>query len=190
MIGVLLAGNFVVFGLVLRQLNRRTSGVSAAKNQSKTGKQQKAAAVSITTLPRQLKAAASITILLGLTWIFAVMGTETGTGNTVRLVFQYLFAVTVSTQGFLIFIVYCVRREEVRNEWLKVIKYQPKSADHNQPMLKMTDSGSDFPTTKTDVSKKSYATPPSTELICVEEFFLTTENQPSDDGINARFDVL
>ena len=90
----------------MRELGRRTAGVSSL-NKSKS--------------KQQLKVGVSISLLLGLTWIFAATGTDTGIGNTLRLVFQYLFAVTVSVQGLLIFLVYCAFREEARNEWVRLL---------------------------------------------------------------------
>ncbi|XP_028396995.1 adhesion G-protein coupled receptor D1-like [Dendronephthya gigantea] len=49
--------------------------------------------------------------ILGITWIFGVMAF-----NESSIVFQYLFAITNSLQGALIFILYCLVNKEVRNE--------------------------------------------------------------------------
>ncbi|XP_028396993.1 adhesion G-protein coupled receptor D1-like [Dendronephthya gigantea] len=49
--------------------------------------------------------------ILGITWIFGVMAF-----NESSIVFQYIFAITNSLQGALIFILYCLVNNEVRNE--------------------------------------------------------------------------
>lgn len=49
--------------------------------------------------------------ILGITWVFGVMAF-----NESLVAFQYIFAITNSIQGVLIFILYCVVNNEVRNE--------------------------------------------------------------------------
>mgnify|MGYP002804008139 FL=1 len=51
--------------------------------------------------------------ILGITWVFGVMAF-----NESSVVFQYIFAITNSIQGALIFILYCLINKEVRNELL------------------------------------------------------------------------
>ncbi|XP_046844026.1 adhesion G-protein coupled receptor D1-like [Xenia sp. Carnegie-2017] len=62
-------------------------------------------------LKSAMKTFAAIIPLLGITWIFGVM-----TFNESSLVFQYIFAATNSVQGALIFFLYCIINNEVRNE--------------------------------------------------------------------------
>ncbi|XP_046844031.1 adhesion G protein-coupled receptor E3-like isoform X3 [Xenia sp. Carnegie-2017] len=57
---------------------------------------------------------AAIIPLLGITWIFGVM-----TFNESSLVFQYIFAITNSVQGALIFVLYCLVNKDVRSELLR-----------------------------------------------------------------------
>jgi hypothetical protein len=54
-------------------------------------------------------------VLLGLSWVFAFFAIEDA-----RLVFQYLFVVTASLQGFLIFLVFTARDPVVRAYWKSV----------------------------------------------------------------------
>ncbi|XP_028396991.1 adhesion G-protein coupled receptor D1-like isoform X2 [Dendronephthya gigantea] len=49
--------------------------------------------------------------ILGITWVFGVMAF-----NESSIVFQYIFAITNSIQGALIFILYCLVNSEVRSE--------------------------------------------------------------------------
>ena len=51
-------------------------------------------------------------VLLGLTWLFGAMAI-----GGARLVFQYLFCIFNSLQGFAIFWFHCLRQEEVRQCW-------------------------------------------------------------------------
>ena len=61
----------------------------------------------------QLRAAFSVVVLLGLTWVFGFLAV-----SYVSLVFQYLFAIFNTTQGLFIFFFYCLRRKDMRNQWL------------------------------------------------------------------------
>ena len=53
-------------------------------------------------------------ILLGTTWVFAFFAVE-----EVTMLFQWLFCVTSSLQGFFIFFFHVVRNQDVRNAWLE-----------------------------------------------------------------------
>ena len=55
-----------------------------------------------------MKGTLVLTPLLGCTWIFGLLAID-GHG----VVFQYLFVILNSLQGFFIFIVYCVLNKEV-----------------------------------------------------------------------------
>lgn len=60
----------------------------------------------------QLFAAISIMILMGLTWFIGIVLVPTGND-----VFQYLFAIFNSTQGFMIFVLFITKDKRVRNVW-------------------------------------------------------------------------
>lgn len=56
--------------------------------------------------------ALAIMSLLGLTWLFGALAIAEA-----RLVFEYLFCIFNSLQGFFIFFFHCIRIKEVRNQW-------------------------------------------------------------------------
>ena len=58
----------------------------------------------------------------------------------VTMVFQWLFCITNSLQGFFIFLIYTVRSQDVRNVWLKVLGKYPSSKPSNPNNFKNTDS--------------------------------------------------
>ena len=64
----------------------------------------------------EAKIAFACNVLLGTTWILAFFAVE-----EVTMVFQWLFCITNSLQGFFIFVFYTVRNQEVRNTWLKAL---------------------------------------------------------------------
>ena len=69
--------------------------------------------------------------VLGLSWVFAFLAVEDA-----RVVFQYLFTITTSLQGLLIFLVFTARDPVVRTFWRQVFccgKYkEDKSSSYNQ----------------------------------------------------------
>ena len=60
----------------------------------------------------QARRGAAISVYLGLTWISGFLAI-----GDVKLVFQYLFCIFNSLQGFLIFLFYCVFSTEVRAKY-------------------------------------------------------------------------
>lgn len=56
--------------------------------------------------------ALAILCLLGLTWLFGAFAI-----SDARIVFEYLFCIFNSLQGFFIFFFHCVRIPEVRKQW-------------------------------------------------------------------------
>ncbi|XP_022110684.1 adhesion G-protein coupled receptor G2-like [Acanthaster planci] len=103
-IGLILLLNFVIFVAVMRQLKRNANKM-ASQNRRQTTVQR-------------LRNAVGISVLLGLTWIFGLLAIV----QTSTFVFQVLFAVFNSAQGLLIFVLFCVRQAEVRQEWRRVIQ--------------------------------------------------------------------
>ena len=61
-------------------------------------------------------------ILLGTTWILAFFAVGEAT-----MIFQYLFCITNSLQGFFIFLFYVVQNQDARNAWLKALGKEPPS---------------------------------------------------------------
>ena len=60
----------------------------------------------------QARIAFACSVLLGLTWVFAILAI-----GELRDFFQWLFCIFNSLQGFFIFIFYTLRSTEVRREW-------------------------------------------------------------------------
>jgi hypothetical protein len=91
----------VLFTAIVSTLHRTARQRRAnAKSQRQQSQQQKARAV------------VSVSALLGLAWLFAAL---INTGNVESsLVFQYLFAVFATLQGFAIFLLQCVYSDSVR----------------------------------------------------------------------------
>ena len=90
--------NLVIFVLVMRQLFRRSSNKLTTSEKSKTSV--------------RLRGAFSLLAILGLTWFFAILAI-----GDFGIVFNYLFAIFNTLQGFFIFIFYCVLKEEARKCW-------------------------------------------------------------------------
>ena len=55
-------------------------------------------------------------VLLGTTWILAFLAVGEAT-----IIFQWLFSITNSLQGFFIFLFYIVQNQDVRKAWLKTL---------------------------------------------------------------------
>ena len=60
----------------------------------------------------RLRVSFAAMVILGLTWSFGAL-----TIGDTRVVFQYLFVIFNSTQGFFIFLVHCLGKPEVRRAW-------------------------------------------------------------------------
>ncbi|XP_041350345.1 uncharacterized protein LOC121369366 [Gigantopelta aegis] len=101
-VGVIIFVNVIMFVVVLVSITRRPDGLR--NNQSK----HKRASTN-------LKAAITVFVLLGLTWTFGYLAIDNA-----RLVFQYIFTIFSSLQGFFIFILMVARRPQVREQWKAV----------------------------------------------------------------------
>ncbi|KAM9795121.1 adhesion G-protein coupled receptor G2 [Neosynchiropus ocellatus] len=89
--------NFAVLIVVLVQIRKTNS------NKSSTHRR--------TTL-QDLRAVASLTVLLGLTWAMGFLSFGPG-----RVVMMYLFAIFNTLQGFFVFLFHCLMKENVRKQW-------------------------------------------------------------------------
>ncbi|KAK3728437.1 hypothetical protein QZH41_009483 [Actinostola sp. cb2023] len=72
----------------------------------------------------------AILSLLGLTWLFGALAI-----SDARIVFEYLFCIFNSLQGFFIFFFHCVRIKEVRNQWsffVSGLGFSHKKSEHSQ----------------------------------------------------------
>ena len=60
----------------------------------------------------QLRRACAISVLVGVTWLFGALAVRDA-----KLVFQYVFCILNSFQGFFIFVFYCLFQETIRRRW-------------------------------------------------------------------------
>ena len=65
----------------------------------------------------QIRGAFTVMFLLGVTWVFGPLAIKEA-----KVVFNYLFCILNSLQGFLIFVFRCLFNPEVRMCWLQLIK--------------------------------------------------------------------
>ena len=77
---------------------------------------------------RLLISITGVMFLFGLTWLFAAL-----TVSSASLVFQILFALFNSLQGFFIFLFFCVFSSDARESWKQMLycdRYKPGSLSH------------------------------------------------------------
>ncbi len=113
---LILISNLVIFAIIMYKLSSRPSR-SMEQRDTSEGMQR-------------LKRAFGIMILMGLTWLFGAFAV-----SDARLVFQYLFAVCNSLQGFAIFLFYCLSQKNVRDAWRAFV-----TCDTRSELKKTTDS--------------------------------------------------
>ncbi|XP_071789474.1 adhesion G-protein coupled receptor G7-like [Asterias amurensis] len=106
-IGFVLLFNFIIFTLVMRRLTCARKGISSTSDR---GNREE-------TL-RRLQNAVIISVLLGLTWVFGLLSLI----ETANFVFQILFCIFNSLQGLMIFILFCLRQQEIRKAWVAFFK--------------------------------------------------------------------
>jgi len=69
----------------------------------------------------------SVVVLFGLTWTFAIFAINGG-----GTVFQYLFCIFNSLQGFFIFIFYCALHKELKTFWMRTITCRKETEQSSQ----------------------------------------------------------
>ncbi|KAK3101446.1 hypothetical protein FSP39_003656 [Pinctada imbricata] len=100
---VILVINTIVFTLVARVIMKPRFKGSVEKCDKVT--------------PAQVRGAFTVMVLLGVTWVFGPVAI-----NESKLVFNYLFTILNSLQGFLIFVFRCLMNNEARMAWVLLIK--------------------------------------------------------------------
>ena len=93
--------NTILFFIIIYRLHQN------AKHRRKDSRSFQAASSA-----REAKAAMSIFVLLGLSWLFGGL-IDTGSSSSLSLVFQYLFSIFTTLQGFFIFVLQCVFNDRV-----------------------------------------------------------------------------
>ncbi len=102
---LILIFNLVMFVMIIYKLTCGRKDI--ARSSSRDKKQSITRAVN----------AIAISAILGLTWIFGFLTIIENRASS--LAFQVLFCIFNSLQGFFIFLLFCVRPEEVREVWLR-----------------------------------------------------------------------
>ncbi|CAL1285037.1 unnamed protein product [Larinioides sclopetarius] len=113
---LMLAINFMIFGIILYSNTCGRSKKYLRSNQS--DKQE---------MISRAKAVFSVSVLLGLSWVFGFLAAMDGA----ELIFQYLFTTTTTLQGFLFFVFFVLRQKKTRDLWLTFLKGPAPSASHN-----------------------------------------------------------
>ena len=114
-VAVILLGNTVTLVIVMYKLHqevkKRTRKLFEGNSKSDTS-----------IVVSDIRIAFSCNIILGITWIFALLAVGKAT-----MVFQWLFCLSNTLQGFFIFLFHTLRNEDVRNTWSKQLRmYIPK----------------------------------------------------------------
>jgi archaellum biogenesis protein FlaJ (TadC family) len=102
--------NFIVFIMVLRQLMGASTKKIDKSDKTKTSS--------------RLRGAVTLVIMLGLTWVFAILAIDGGAP-----VFQYLFTVVNSLQGLFIFVFHCLLKMDARKAWKRACCARDKDMD-------------------------------------------------------------
>lgn len=103
-ISIILLFNFVILVFVMKALTNRSIATQNVHSSSK--------------LLKEVKITMACSVLLGLTWIFGLFAIGEATE-----VFQWLFTIFNSLQGFFIFIFYTLTSPEVQKEWKKELAF-------------------------------------------------------------------
>ncbi|XP_058252494.1 adhesion G-protein coupled receptor G4 [Hemibagrus wyckioides] len=94
---LILVCNISVFGVVLVQIR----GMQLSKEASRCSR-----------MLHEMRVVASLTFLLGLTWMLAFF-----TWGPMQVPFLYIFSLLNTLQGFFIFLFHCLMKENVRKQW-------------------------------------------------------------------------
>ncbi len=70
---------------------------------------------------RLIVSISGVVFLFGLTWLFAALTININGSNVVRIVFQILFTVSASFQGFFIFLFFVIFNREARESWKQIL---------------------------------------------------------------------
>ena len=128
-VGLILLANTVTLVIVMCYLHRHAKE-KAMKLSDGNRKTDSAMVVS------EIRIAFSCNILLGITWIFALLAIGRAT-----MIFQWLFCVFNSLQGFFIFLFHTLRNEDVRNTWSKKLRKSiPKKTSVKRSNKESTES--------------------------------------------------
>ena len=134
LIFIILAINMIIFVMLVYKLTCGRKKVGQTISDKEAGKQAITRAVN----------AIAISLLLGLTWIFGFLTIIDNRQSS--LAFQVLFCLFNSLQGFFLFLLFCVRSEEVRNVWKGWFAFgKSRKSDFSTSAEKPSGAGSALP---------------------------------------------
>ncbi|GBN26586.1 Adhesion G-protein coupled receptor G4, partial [Araneus ventricosus] len=137
----MLALNFVIFALILYS---NTCGRSTKYLRTNQNERQETIA--------RAKAVFCVSILLGLSWIFGFLAVDEA-----KLIFQYLFAITTTSQGFLIFVFFVFRQKSTRDLWLNLVRTAPSpEISHITGGTEVTSRGLNHRSVQSRLSRVTY----------------------------------
>ena len=122
-VAAILLFNTVILMMVTYKLHQNSK-----KKATNLSNQNKDKNLGIKRLASEARIAFACNVLLGITWIFALLAVGKAT-----MVFQWSFCVFNSLQGFFIFLFYTVRSQDVRKAWAEKIK--KKKPISSQPKM-------------------------------------------------------
>ena len=111
-VAAILFANTVTLIVVMNKLYQH--GKEKARKLS-NGDENKKPMIDTTLIISQSRIAFACNVLLGITWIFALLAVGKAT-----MYFQWLFCVFNSLQGFFIFVFYTLRNQDVKKSWAKL----------------------------------------------------------------------
>ncbi|CAL1268772.1 unnamed protein product, partial [Larinioides sclopetarius] len=120
-VAVSLTINFIIFGVIFYSVTCEKSMQKLKCNQD-----QKKMMVA------RVKAMFCVSVLLGLSWVFGFLAAI----DDAKLVFQYLFVITTTLQGFMLFFFFVLRQKNTRELWQNLTKVTSTSSSSRPNELK------------------------------------------------------
>jgi hypothetical protein len=155
--------NSITFGLIMRSLLRPRKGLVI----NITDK------IRVQEIIRRLQNAFAISILLGLTWVFGFFAIDKA-----KRPLQLLFCICNSFQGVMVFLLFCLRQEDVRKSMItKCFRYRPA----NSAASRNTNS-STLPRSGNKPGSYATSTDPGNAIEMSSQDMLSGNQGPSCDG--------
>ncbi|XP_022242223.1 uncharacterized protein LOC106460726 [Limulus polyphemus] len=124
-VGIVVVVSLVVFNIVIYSI------FCGQQSELRTNQSERKIAVA------KLRAALCILILLGATWMFGLLSVMYKTSETL-LVFQYLFTLTTTIQGFFIFFFHVFQEKSARELWNHFLQKKPHSSNTSTNALNLS----------------------------------------------------
>ncbi|KAL5010499.1 hypothetical protein ScPMuIL_012804 [Solemya velum] len=125
-VGIIIFVNLVIFAMIIVSMCQRKVLRSNEKKRKR--------------FLRNLQAAMTIFILLGLTWISGYLAIE-----DTAFVFNVIFCFTGAFQGFFLFVLFAVREKRVRDFFRSIMCCTNSDSTKNRRRLESTETYQDFP---------------------------------------------